>query len=47
MKINLLLECARSSFPAQPLVFTDQPVGPKTQSAPGFKILRPGEVTQG
>ena len=34
-------------IPGTTLVFTDQPVGPKTQSAPGFKILRPGEVTQG
>jgi hypothetical protein len=29
------------------LVFTDQPVNPSTQSKPGFKILSPGEVTQG
>jgi hypothetical protein len=34
-------------IPGTTLVFTDQPVGPKTQSAPGFKILGPGEVTQG
>jgi L,D-transpeptidase catalytic domain len=34
-------------IPGTTLVFTDQPVGPTTQSAPGFKILRPGEVTQG
>ena len=34
-------------IPGTTLVFTDQPVSPKTQSAPGFKILRPGEVTQG
>jgi hypothetical protein len=34
-------------IPGTTLVFTDQPVGPQTQSAPGFKILRPGEVTQG
>ena len=34
-------------IPGTTLVFTDQPVNPSTQSKPGFKILSPGEVTQG
>jgi hypothetical protein len=34
-------------IPGTTLVFTDQPVSPKTQSAPGVKILRRGEVTEG